>query len=40
MSDGMYADLMGTAISSVNYYEIAENYIDKIEVEEEEPETA
>lgn len=32
---GMYADLLGAALSEVNWHEIAEHYIDEVDKEEE-----
>lgn len=31
---GMYADLLGSAMSCINWYEIAKHYVDDVEVEE------
>jgi hypothetical protein len=36
---GTYADLLGAALDSVNWYEIAENLLSDLEPEEEEEET-
>ncbi len=35
-TSGVYADLLGAALSSVNWHEIAEHYTDEIEKEAEE----
>jgi hypothetical protein len=35
-SASMFADLLGAAISEVNFYEIAEHYIEEVDKEEEE----
>lgn len=32
--EGMYADLLGAAMSRINWYEIAKHYIDEVDVEE------
>jgi hypothetical protein len=34
ITEGMYADLLGAAISSINWHEIAGHYVDDVEVEE------
>ncbi len=33
---GFWADLMGAALSEVNWYEIAQSYVDEVQVNEEE----
>jgi hypothetical protein len=33
---GTYGDLLGAALSEVNWHEIADNWLDDVEVEEEE----
>ena len=34
----MFADLLGAALSEVDWYEIAEHYIEDVDKEEPEPE--
>jgi hypothetical protein len=35
----VFSDLMGAALSEVNWFEIAQHYVDEVEVEAEETET-
>ena len=39
MENSLYSDLLGAAMSEINYYEIAENWVDEVfeEIKDEDP---